>query len=195
MVGSTIYITKRVDVKNSQVYEFTPIIESNKKLYILYGDKFLKEYSTMINDPDLLEQDDIHYTSNKYINIQLVLPKGKHDEIKFATVKHRITDEHNLPIGTTSKYAALDTSKYEVEYLDGTLETISANIIAYNIMSQVDSDGHQQYLLDEMVDHRNDSTALSTGTNMYHDSNGITKQRYTAMGHQVCAQWKDGSSN
>ena len=73
--------------------------------------------------------------------------------MKFTTVKHRIIDESNLPVGTTSKYAALDTSKYEVENLDGILETISANIIAENIMSQVDSDEHRQYLLDKIVDH------------------------------------------
>ena len=30
---------------------------------------------------------------------------------------------------------------------------------------------------------------------MYHDSNGILKQRYNIMGHQVCARWKVGSFN
>ena len=191
----TLSITKRLDIRNPNVPEFASVGESNKKLSVLYDEEFLTEYATMINDPNIIEQDCIEHTSDEYINMQLSLPRGKNGTMEFATVKQRATDINNLPLGTPNKWTALDTRQYQVEYLDGTLETISANIIAENIMSQVDSDGHRQCLLDEIIDHRNDATALSAGTNMYHDINGIPQQKYTTIGHQVCAQWEDGSSN
>ena len=96
-------ITKRFDIKNPHVSEFSSAIESNKRLSVLYDDEFLKEYATMINNPNVLEQDEIDYKSDKYINMELALPKGKNDEIEFATVEYRVTDENNLQ-GSYSKY-------------------------------------------------------------------------------------------
>ena len=188
-------ITKKFEIKDPLVKEFSSILESNKKLSTQYDDEFLAEYSTMINDPNILEQDDIDVHSDEYVNMKLSLPRGKNENMEYATVKHRVTDINDLPIGTPNKWAILDSRKYEVEYLDGTLEIISANVIAENIMSQVDSDGHRQCLLDEIIDHRCDDTAMSTGTNQYSDANNIPRQTFTTVGHQVCAQWQDGSTN
>ena len=63
------------------------------------------------------------------------------------------------------------------------------------LISQVDSDGHRNCLLDEIVDHRSDNTAMSPNNNMYKDQNDVTRQHYTTRGWQICVQWKDGSSN
>ena len=41
-----------------------------------------------------------------------------------------------------------------MEFIDGTTEQITANIIAENIMSQVDAEGNRQLLLKEIVDHK-----------------------------------------
>ena len=40
---------------------------------------------------------------------------------------------------------------YEVEYNDGSLEALSANIIAKNILSQVDENGHRQMMMKEII--------------------------------------------
>ena len=127
--------------------------------------------------------------------MQLALPRGDDNEMQFATVKHRVLDENNLPIGKPNANPILDSRQYQVEYLDGTLEILSANIIAENLLSQVDSDGHRNCLLDEIVDHRSDNTAMSSNDNMYKDKNDVTRQRFTTKGWQICVQWKDGSSN
>ena len=74
------------------------------------------------------------------------------------------------------------------------MEILSANIIAENLLSQVDSEGHINCLLDEIVDHRCDNTAMSSSDNMYQDENDVTHQRYTTKGWQIYVQWKDGSS-
>ena len=105
--------------------------------------------------------------------MKVALSIRKSERMEYATVKHCVTDDNNLPIGTPNKWAILDSRQYEVEYLDGTLETISANIITENSMSQVDTGGHHQCLLDEIIDHQSNDTVLSTWTNFYKDNNGI----------------------
>jgi hypothetical protein len=47
------------------------------------------------------------------------------------------------------------------EFEDGTLESYAANQIAEAIYSQVDSEGNQYLLLDEIVDHRKFGDAIS----------------------------------
>jgi hypothetical protein len=42
---------------------------------------------------------------------------------------------------------------YEVEFADGTVEALTANIIAENLISQVDEECCQQMMLDKIIDH------------------------------------------
>ena len=48
----------------------------------------------------------------------------------------------------------------EVEYTDGTTEPLAANIIAENIMSQVDSEGHHYQVLTKVTDHNKDDSDI-----------------------------------
>ena len=64
------------------------------------------------------------------------------------------------PVGIAHSNPLLDTRKYQVEFDDGTNEIITANIIAENILSQVDEEGHTQMLLSEIVDHRTDGSEV-----------------------------------
>ena len=52
-------------------------------------------------------------------------------------------------------------SLYEAEYPDGKTEQLSANIIAENMMSQVDSEGHRYQVLTEVTDHKKDDSDIS----------------------------------
>ena len=52
-------------------------------------------------------------------------------------------------------------SLYEVEYPDGTTEQLAANIIAENMISQVDSEGNHCQILTEVTDHKKDDSAIS----------------------------------
>ena len=54
----------------------------------------------------------------------------------------------------------MDTREYEVEFIDGTTERYSANIVAENIYSQCDLEGNQYLVLKEIVDHKSDESAL-----------------------------------
>ena len=48
--------------------------------------------------------------------------------------------------------ATHDKSVYGVEYTDGKMEQLEANIISENMISQVDSEGHHYQLLTEVTD-------------------------------------------
>ena len=66
----------------------------------------------------------------------------------------------------TSKYegnydAMHDKYLYEVEYNDGTTEKPEANIIAGNVLSQVDSEGHQCQVFTEVTDKKKDGSSIS----------------------------------
>lgn len=66
----------------------------------------------------------------------------------------QVSDGNGKPTGKSNPSPFLDSRQYGVEYLDGTTEILTTNTIAENIMSQVDEEGHQQLLLDKIVDHQ-----------------------------------------
>ena len=82
---------------------------------------------------------------------------------------------------------------YEIEYLDGTIEAISANIIAENLLSQVDEEGNRQLLMNEIIDHRTNDDALQIGNDYYRTSTGTKRRKVTTRGWELCVEWKDGS--
>ena len=52
-----------------------------------------------------------------------------------ATVKRRVNDTEGNPMGTAHDNPLLDSRKYEVKYVDGHIEELTANIIAENIIA------------------------------------------------------------
>ena len=77
-----------------------------------------------------------------------------------ARVKWRAVDQDGRPIGRPSNNPLLDSRRYKVEYLDGTTEVLTANIIADNLLDQVDDQGHRHLMIDEIEDHRKNSDAI-----------------------------------
>ena len=54
----------------------------------------------------------------------------------------------------------LDSRKYEVIYTDGTTEVLAANIIAENLLSQVDNQGPRHLMIDDIEDHQKTADAV-----------------------------------
>ena len=57
-------------------------------------------------------------------------------------------------MGIASNNPLLCHRQYEVWYIDGRTEVLRANIVAENLLSQVDDDVHQHLLIDKIEDHR-----------------------------------------
>ena len=120
-----------------------------------------------------------------------MLPRG--GEIQRGSIKQRATDHDGKPMGVRSSNPILDTRQYEVEFLDGSTEIYNANILAENIYSQVDEEGRQMQLLDEIIDHRSDGTALNHSNGYYMDRGGNQRPKMTTKGWELEVHWKDGS--
>jgi hypothetical protein len=130
-----------------------------------------------------------------YVNMELGLPRGPDDELRRAHVKRRAIDVNGRPIGRPSTNPLLDSRQYEVEYLDGETEILTANIIAENLLAQVNDEGHRQMMIEEIEDHRVLDKAIPKSEGTYDTRSGSKCRRRTIMGWELSVRWKDGSSN
>ena len=128
---------------------------------------------------------------NGYITAQVLLPKG--DEFRVGTVIKRKADGNGLPLGESNDNPMLDTRMYAVEFNDGEVLEYAANVIAENLYSTVNDEGHRHVSLDSIVDHKSDQ-ALSKD-DAFIELKGKRIRRMTTKGWQLCVQWKDGSTS
>jgi hypothetical protein len=89
----------------------------------------------------------------------------------------------------------LNTRLYEVTFADGTVQDYTANKIAEAIYAEVDEEGNKYLLLDAIIDHRQDKTAVVKADMWITSYNGNKQLRGTTQGWKLCAQWKDGSTS
>ena len=127
----------------------------------------------------------------QYIGDEVVLPDWKGEKL-MAKVRKRVRQD-----GTSTSegnYNAMhDKSLYEVEYHDGTTEKLEANITAGNMLSQVDSEGHQYQVLTEVTYHKKDDSAISKVDDFIKSSSGNLHRKRMTFGWKTLVEWKDGS--
>ncbi len=75
---------------------------------------------------------------DEYINMQVKISHGSDGMLEHAVVKQRALDVDGMPVAKAINNPVLDTRTYEVEYEDGTMSILSANIMAESILSEVD---------------------------------------------------------
>jgi hypothetical protein len=108
---------------------------------------FVAEFQNVVSDPEIPEEDDSFTPDvfgDMYLNMEIALPHGGGDpeDTQFAKVTKRLRDAEGRPIRTANENPLLDTREYEVEFLDGHVEAMSANSIAQHLFSQIDEEGH-----------------------------------------------------
>ena len=59
---------------------------------------------------------------------------------------------------------------------------MSANVIAENLLSQVDEEGHIQMMLEEITDHRCDGTEIKSTEGYYTSKGGHQTKKRTTSG-------------
>ena len=146
----------------------------------------LKEANEMTES----EQIDLHL--NRYISAKVKVPQGGHN-FAHGKVVGRARDECGEMIGHSNNKTILDTTVYDVEMEDGSIEKYSANIIAEAIYEQLDKDGWTVSLLDEITDHKKEDSVISSAEGYTLRSNGTRKPKVTTVGWKLLARFKDGS--
>ena len=87
-----------------------------------------------------------------YIGVELNFPDSDGNPVR-VVVRKRINNNDGDPVGVVRRNPILNTSRYEVQYLDGFVEEMTSNQIADNMLSQVDSVGNHFLLIQEINDH------------------------------------------
>ena len=129
---------------------------------------------------------------DNYVGAEVNLPIG--GTLRQGKVKRRARGVDGELHGTQNDNPILDTRTYEVEFPDGEFAEYSANVIAEHLLSQCDPNGNQYQLMDDIVDHRSDQTAV-TDKDRFVTVNGRKHPRKTTTGWFLCVQWKDGSTS
>ena len=147
-------------------------------------------------EPHTPNAEEIDYTPDTmdpYVGAEVRLPHG--DGYMTAKVLKRARGTDGNPIGRSHSNPILDTRLYDVERADGTRQEIQANVISENLFSQADSEGRQYVLLDEIVSHKSDGTAIQKGDEFIQIPNREPRRKITTRGWKLLVQWKDGSSD
>ena len=184
-------ISERLDAKDVE-NENNPsdICEFNRLSMNNYDQSFIDEMNKVIADETIPQADNINNSDvlDGYVNMEVALPRGEEGKLEHAIVKKRAVDRDGKPIGVANNNPLLDSRIYEVEYNDGSMEALAANIIAENLLSQVDEHGNKQMMMEEIMDHRKTAEAMTANDPKY-----IPGKTKTTIGWEVCILWKDSS--
>jgi hypothetical protein len=162
--------------------------------YAEIDEDFREEFYKVYGDDSIKEADDFSplITDTNYLNMELALPRDG-EEPAFARVTKRMKDDNGNPVGRAHANPILDTRMFEVEFLDGTKQALSANVIAENMFAQVDGEGRRLMLLKEIIDHRSTKEAINKSDAYITMSNGRKSRRQTTKGWELLIRWKDGN--
>ncbi|KAI2499147.1 Reverse transcriptase (RNA-dependent DNA polymerase) [Fragilaria crotonensis] len=83
---------------------------------------------------------------------------------------------------------------YVVEFSDGQTAELATNVIAQNMFAMCNTEGNQYLLLEGLVDHRKDPSAVDREA-MYVDRGSNRQLRKITKGWQLCVEWKDGTTS
>ena len=111
-----------------------------------------------------------------------------------AKSQKRLEEADGKAIGTYDDNPMLNTMVYEIEFPDGQVKEYSANIIAENMLTQVDSEGFTITMMEGIIDYKKDeATAVLKADGFVVTRRGQRRRRTTTQGWKLLVKWKDGS--
>ena len=129
---------------------------------------------------------------DKLINAEVLLQLG--DSMMMGKVKGRSLGDNGRVMGSYDDNPLLNSIIYDVEFPDGQIKEYAANILAENMLSQVDSDGHSMLLMKGIIDHRKDAASAVPMNDKYLVTRtGQRRLRKTTKGWDFLVAWKDGT--
>ena len=159
---------------------------------------FINEFQTVISNKEIKEADE-EFTpdtfDDRYLKMELTLPKGDDPNLQLAKVMKRLRDANGIPIGMANDNPILDSRMYKVEYQDGTKALLAANYITKKMFAQVDQEGNRHVLLDKIIDYRVNGQEVKQQDAFITTRSGTKRRHETTIGWQLLVQWKDGSTN
>ena len=87
----------------------------------------------------------------------------------------------------------MNTLVYDVEFPDGEVKEYSENVIAENLLSQVDDEGFTVTLFDSILEYNKDGSATEKKYLYSRTRSGTKRMRKTTCGRKFLILWKDGT--
>jgi hypothetical protein len=149
--------------------------------------------------PDIEDSVD---ATGKLLNQQPAYDRILHSEVslqlgeKMTTgkVTQRAVGPDGTTAGTYDSNPYLNSMIYEVEFPDGQVKEYAANVIAENMLTQVDEDGFSLTMLDAIIDYRKDEAVAVPKVDMHVVTpRGQKKLRKTTTGWSLLVKWTDQS--
>ena len=113
-----------------------------------------------------------------------------------AKIIQRSLGPDGVIVGKYDDNLALNSIVYDVEFPAGKIREYAANVIAENILTQVDEDGFSLSLMEGIVGYKRDpATALSKDDNYFLIRRGQKRLRKTTVGWKLLIWWMDGSES
>ena len=129
---------------------------------------------------------------DKIINAEVMIQNG--DEMAMGKVARQSLDADGRMTGTYHDNPFLNTITYDVEFPDGQVKEYGTNIIAENMLTQVDLDGYSLSLMDSIIDHQRDlSQAIPIEDKYITTKSGQKRLWKTTKGWKLLIKWKDKS--
>ena len=94
-----------------------------------------------------------------------------------------------ISLGTYHDNLLLNSIIYEVEFLDGQIKEYADNVVSRNMYSQVDAEGRKFQILDSIIDHAVDPTALQMKDKYVVTINGTRSLIQTTQGWKLLVLW------
>ena len=104
-------------------------------------------------------------------------------------------DNKGEPIGTKNQTSLLDTRLYEVEFINGTTEALTYNIVAEILLSRIYEEGHWKLSLDRIINHIEFNTSIKNSDGYMITSTVIKQWKMTTRIRELCLSWKDSSTD
>ena len=150
-----------------------------------YGEEIEEAKTGEMQDAYLEDQDEL-------IGLKIQIEDHKNQVPVLATIKKRKRDSQGEPTGEKNSNPILDSRIYELEFPDGRLEEFGMNIIAENLLAQIDDEGFDCALLKEIVDCRFDSAIAISRSDGKTDSG---KPVITTRGVDLKVIWHDQTTD
>jgi len=135
------------------------------------------------------EGDQIEF--DKYISSKVRLMEDDTEQI--GVIRGRKRGPDGTFIGKFDVNLILDTSVYEIEFEDGRVESYFANQIVECILDDREVNANLTHHINDFVDHRKDSKALSN-TEDYLTIRGTKVPKRTTKGWHLCAELSNGKT-
>ena len=140
--------------------------------------------------------------SGKMLNQQPAYDKTLHSEVSLqlgedmsvGKVTKQALGPDGVVAGTYDENPCLNAMICEVEFPDGQLKEHAANVIAENMLTQVDSDGFSLTMMEAITDYQKDEAlAVNKADKYLTTTSGQKRMRKTTIGWSLLVQWADGT--